>query len=355
MFLFDGEQGTGNGRDRLRTAYTRRGNVVLPLATRTYYQSGSWVDIRGGLIFVFGIIFSLVGVPVISAALTDVAAGVAIGSTTATAATTTSALTTVASTGGQLIGAPVIGDAAKLVSAAYGQVNSGDALSTATTEGNTMFEDISFGGTGDSAFEGFNFSSGESTPFFGDAQVNDYGFGGYSGLESYDFAFNPDGAGFGSDVYDFGSGTGGAYDFNSTPEVTTNDFGTTWDKYFGDTSVKTAVDGVKLATTASGVIAKTGTSGTVASSGGSGAKAQSIATGSNDILATFGSFLGTITGTAKTLAGTNAQKTTAQQKTYAGQLTPQGGAGGTIAGVPMNTLLVAGVGLLALGLLMKKA
>lgn len=206
----------------------------------------------------------------------------------------------------------------------------------------TMFEDY-----GD-YFDGWNFSSGEGDVAFSDAQNVDYGFGGSFDDGQYDFDWSniDEAAGLGGVSADVLNSSPEIYEFNATPEVTTNDFGTTWDNVFGDIDFNTAVKGVKIAQQAAGAVkAVTGKS---ASSGSTGAKAT---TGVGDILSSMSKVFGAVSGAVSgTVAGTDSQKTTAQQVRYNGQLTPTGGAK---LGISTNTILIAGAALVALAFIIK--
>lgn len=198
-------------------------------------------------------------------------------------------------------------------------------------------------------FDGWNFSSGEGDVAFSDAQNVDYGFGGSFDAGDYDFDWSniDTAAGLGGVSEDLLNSSPEIYEFNATPEVTTNDFGTIFDNVFGDIDFNTAVKGVKVAQQAAGAVkAVTGKS---ASSGASGAKATA---GVGDILSSMGKVFSAVGGAVTgTVAGTASQKTTAQPVRYNGQLTPTGGA---VLGMSTGTILLAGAALIGLAFLVKK-
>lgn len=202
----------------------------------------------------------------------------------------------------------------------------------------------------DDWFDGFNFSSGESSIAYTDSQNVDYGWGLLDPDEQYTPVTGLDGW---PTSVNAELGEGG-YAFGATPEVTTNDFGTVFDNIFGGKGYDTVVKGVgiaKQAQTVADVIKQAnGGVGMSASSGANGAKSQQ---GVGDILATFGGFLKQVsaaTGLNKT--GTGAQATTAQRTTYTGQLTPAGGL--TVGGVPTMYIILGGAAAIGLALYLHK-
>lgn len=338
LFILDSEEPGNNYHNRRRTLYFRKNNVVLPISTKTYYESSTWIDSRAGVIFVFGIVFSLVGAPVLTSAMETIAAGGSLATVSVVAPTATAALTTAATSAGSLLGDSRIGAATKIISLASGRLSSTDALQAPAEE---LVDDYA------DAFDPFGYSSGEATDFFGDAQNVDYGFGGNYDYGGLNFDSN---TGWTADALDMGVDADQGFVYGATPEVTTNQFGTSFDEAFGDTSLKTATDGLALYKAATGLTSDGGKTGVT-----SGGKATSVAKGSNDVLSTFSSVLSGLSGAAKAIGGTSSQKTTAQQRAYSGQLTPTGGvAPSTVGGVNMNTILLIGAGILAVGFLMKK-
>ena len=193
--------------------------------------------------------------------------------------------------------------------------------------GTSMFDDIDT-----STFDSFNYSAGEASVAFSDAQNVDYGFGfmGTGGLP-----FDPnETVGFGamSDP----TGNIASYDYGSTPEVTSNQFGTHFDPSFSDDVIGTAGrNGIPIATQIIGKVANsTRPSQTGQRSGGGALGAKGDGTGSNDVIGTLAGVLSTVAGVV-----TSAQETTARPRAYHGQLTPVGGAGG--AGSHSNLMMIA--------------
>ncbi len=333
VFVFDGEQAPDRPRDRIRVAYIRYGDVMVCVKVAPYYKGSDWVDIRGGLIFVASVAFAA-SYAALSAEAAAAASGVPVNST----ALSVQGLSQVVSGYAGMAGDSNLAAVGKVLGAASGQF--GD---TATPGINSLDAGASGSGTMgffDDTFEGFNFSSGEADVAFSDAQNVSYGFDDWGQwtpeMDSYVMTDDY----FGGDVYDFGGGTGG-YDFNATPEVVTNDFGTLFDHQFGMGDVNTAVQGVKIAQQIGGTTQQAQT-GQKASSGSTGAK--STATGGADVLGGFSQFLSTVANTAKQVSGVAAQVTTVAPKTYTGQLQPGGAAGGS----SITHMLLIG-GLVALG------
>jgi hypothetical protein len=196
---------------------------------------------------------------------------------------------------------------AKAYVGAYDGGGADTATTAATaTQGVTAMDEYDFWG------DGFNFSSGEADFAFSDAQNVDFGFGQDSMFDQYpatDWGYG--------DVYDFGSGSGG-YDFGGTPEVTTNDFGTVFSNDWGSEATKVATKALPVAVSATKVLNKPST-GQVA-----GVSAKGDTT--NDVLAGLMNVFGVVKQAA---AGVNQQTTTSKPQTSTGQLTPQGGAGGS--------------------------
>ena len=184
----------------------------------------------------------------------------------------------------------------------------------------------------------FGFSDGESAVAFSDSEVVDFGFVPEAPdiTPALDEPLPPD--------VTYSDGV----DLGDTPEVVTNDYGTTFDPAFGDEEVKTAVQGVKLATTTAGTVAKAMPR---ASAGASGAK-QAATAGSvlaviGDAIAGAGSLARSVAG-----AGTPEQRTTAVPRTYTGQLGLNGP--GVFGGISVNTLLLIAGGLIVVAFVLKK-
>lgn len=223
IFEYDDADPAGKdvNKDRIRVFYYRTKDVVVPVGSKTYYQSSNWVGIRGGLIFVGGVIFSALGAPVLSSALTSAASGVAIDATvvTPTVATTVS---TVANGEAQLFGDKNIALAGKVINLVNGQVGG----STASTLGaSTVGDELDFGD-----YDPVDYSSGESWTAFSDGQNVDYGFEGQnapdfsavvddeSGITISDENYSHEGVNYNStaesDVSDYGSVNQGNGDFS---------------------------------------------------------------------------------------------------------------------------------------------
>ena len=191
-----------------------------------------------------------------------------------------------------------------------------------------MFDDIDT-----SAFDSFNYSAGEASVAFSDSQNVDYGFGfmGTSGLP-----FDPNQTvGFGAMADPTGNITN--YDYGTTPEVVTNQFGTHFDPSFSDDVIGVAGrNGIPIATQIVGQVARsTRPSQTGQRSGGGALGAKGDGTGSNDVIGTMAGLLSSVAGVV-----TSAQETTARPRYYHGQLTPSGGVsdGGT---THSNLMMVA--------------
>lgn len=330
VFLFDGEQGTGP-RERIWVAYQRYSNVVVALAVKPYYSPSGWVSARGGVIFVATALFAAYN----AAAAVEAAGAGATGAA--------QGFTQVVGSYGQLSGDKNLGIIAKVAGAVNGQI--GDTATPSISSGLDAGALESGTGTMDffsSDFDGFNFSSGESTVAFSDAQNVDYGFNWGSGsFAEPDSYVIPNDDFFGSDVYDFGSGTGLEYNFNATPEVSTNDFGTVFDSRFGVDDVASAAKGVQIAQQVANAKSPAPTTGNKATSGANGAKQT---TGVGDALSGMGRFLSGVANTAKSVSGVVAQSQSVLPKTYTGQLKAGGGAP---AGGGMSPVLLIG-GVIAL-------
>lgn len=283
--------------------------------------------------------------------------GVAVTGTAATAADVTAAAevsfagNAVVSTAQAGFGNQDSAAAFKVAGLLSGQLKSGGVLDSAGSSvadtGNTqMFDDIDI--TNASPFDGFNFSSGEAVPAFSDFQNVSYGFPS----DTTDF-LNPDSVGFlPGNVYQIGTPYDTSFDIGQTPDVTSNTFGTTFNAA-PDTS-----DAINVGKAASAAVplAQAGAAISGATKAQTGQVAGNTAkptTGSNDVLSTFGNVISAIDSGARAIAGgTPAQRTTAQQVSYTGQLTPNGGSAVGLAGVPTNTLLLIGGAILVLALAM---
>lgn len=356
LFILDSEEPGNIYHNRRRTLYYRKNDVVLPISTKSYYESSGWVDNRAGVIFVFGSVFTLVGAPVLTAELGSIAAGEGITAAAAAGATAsnTAIIANVANNFAQILGNPdiaLIGKAAKLGGLASGSVTP-DTLAD-TSEQSTMFEDISFDESPSSPFDPWNYSSGESDFAYSDAQWNDYGFGVIDGNP-----FDPnDITGFNLDPTNIVSDDD-MISMNSTPEVTTNDFGTTFDgpttdgigggsNWGGETThliMGAAPIAKSLASSAKdpNPVAKTTTSNVARSTSGT------------DILSTIGSMFKT---GAAVVGGAVTQAQSAVPRTYSGQLQAQGGStvnaqSASGAGISITTIAVVGGVLIGIALLL---
>lgn len=335
-FFFDGVQVEGQDRSRVSVAYVRYGNSVVSLQAHQYYSPGGWVAGRSILVFFFGTLFSVIGVPILT------------GETAALASATAAQGVSYTATGiASISGNQDLSLIAKVGKIASGNISADDVSSAATQEStpvDDLFDDIDFSDT----FGSFNFSSGEMTPFVGDAENVDYGLGNLTP----DAVDPQDITGFGAPPATTNLVGDVSFANNATPEVTTNDFGTTFTagddaNTWGDGLLKSSTSAVPLATAAA-TAHQTPQSAGVASSGATGQKAAAIASGPSDIVSTLGGFL---SSGAKAAGGVMSQLTTAQPKTYAGQLTSQGGAG-NVGAISNQTLILAGVALLGLAVVM---
>lgn len=208
-----------------------------------------------------------------------------------------------------------------------------------------MFDDFGDFGVSDAvdSFDPFGFSSGESDLFFSDSEVVNFGFD--TDPSAIIDSVSVDGV-IPDDVAAYSDGV----DIGNTPEVGTNDFGTQFEPSFGDESIQTAVKGVKLAQTVSAKPSGSGATAKTASGGSSGAKQR--ASGSNDILSSFGQAFQDLGSVAASISGTAAQKTTSVARTFTGQLDPT--KTGTSKGMDTHTLLLITAGLIAAAFVFKK-
>lgn len=189
-------------------------------------------------------------------------------------------------------------------------------------------------------YDGFNFSSGEGAVAYSDASVVDFGFGN---IDSSGVGDPMDISGWGGgDVNGEATFGDGAYNYNSTPEVTTNDFGTTWDASFGQDAISTASTGIK--------IAQAGVAITRSQAGAPAGRKPPTQT--PDIIGNFRNALRGLDSAASAVDITQRQMTTARPTSYSGQLTPSGGMTPLIGGLPVSTLMLAGGALLLVALVL---
>lgn len=346
-------------KNRAKVLYYRIGNIAVPIASQTYYSPSDWVaSERGGLIFFIGMIFTLVGAPVVSAEVSALASGST--ATVSAGATNASVISTLANTTGQLSGQQNIGLVGKVANLATGGVDSFVGID-AVSSGYSQAADSAAANLGaapvdgldipiDSSsdpFGGFGFSSGESIVSFSDAQNTDFGLGiiNPAGIDpnlTTGFSLAPsDNLGVQTDVFAT----------NATPEVTTNDFGTTFDGPSGNASGSNwggETNGVPpgaapIAAAAAGA-SSTGQTATGAasnaSSGSSGNKAVAASGGSNDVLSTVGNVLKAVGAATATAGGTASQSQAAQAQTFAGQLTALGGSSVNVGGTQIPVLYI---------------
>ena len=340
IFVWDGPQvnARDKDKDRVRVYYYRIKNIVVPIAANTYYSASNWVDTRGGLIFVVGVIFSALGAPVISSAVSAMASGAEVGVAVTTAAetgaTASSAVGAASSAAGQVLQNPLIGAAGKVFNLASGQTGAG-----------TM-DELDFAGSGEvdftKAFDPVDYSSGESLTAFSDASNVDFGFGAVAPTDSALV--------IGPEVYDFGGGTGAAYDFNATAESNTSDYGSSsqGNPDFDTSNFKGLSSGINVAQqVAKATQANNSVTQTATRSGGGQKYSQTMA-GIGSVLSQASSPSQGSAPVLTQLVGLVKQLESSAPRTYAGQL----GGNKTSPSMGNNNMLLIGGALVAVALFM---
>ncbi len=248
---------------------------------------------------------------------------------------------------GSFIGGSIVGAASGGYTGVAASTAQGGAMNAALAEsavGTIGYGASSVGaganayGAGMSFFDGYNFSSGESSVFTGDAQLTNYGTG---------YANTPDVATPNGWEYGPSDSTVTPWEVNGTPDVTTNDFGTRFDTDFADvTKDFVTPEPIQIAPPAESSYLPQQT-GNVAGT------LKSWAGQTNDVLGTFANVIknvGVVAGVAK---GVQSQVEVKPRTTN--QLRPTGGApAGGVLGMTNTTVLLIGAALLAGVFLYKK-
>ena len=314
----------------------------------THVNDDTWVDkigMAGAMIGVgaaFGAAFGAIGESVTTGA--TLASGATVTATaTESLFTAQSALKLTQGT----VGNSQTGAALKLatIGSNYLDTNVSDSIST-QSNGVTQMDELDFGGSGEvdftNAFDPVDYSSGEGITAFSDASNVDFGFGAVAPTDSALV--------IGPEVYDFGGGTGAAYDFNATAESTTSDYGSSsqGNPGFDSSNFKGLSSGVNVAqqvakaTQANNSVTQTATksgggqkySQTMQSIGTAVAQASAPSQGSAPVLTQ--------------LVGLVKQLESSAPRTYAGQLSGNK----TSPAVANNNMLLIGGALVMVALLM---
>lgn len=187
--------------------------------------------------------------------------------------------------------------------------SSASTAATSSTGATMNFDGLDYGSFDaadySTAFESYDFTTGESLQAFSDAQNVDYGFG------FADYTGDPYNA------------TGGAidaaestpfYEWGTTPESGVSDFGSVSYGPFGQDAMDFAQQQAVKAITNKAITAAIKPAQSSPANAGSGSMSLKTVTGGvNDIVSTLGNVRNLFSGTAQ-------QKTTAAKQTYAGQL-----------------------------------
>ena len=241
-----------------------------------------------------------------------------------------------------------------------GALKAASGVDIPATTGVTTVDDLSLPDTSSygNAFDSFNYSSGEATVAYSDSQNVDFGFN--SGDVAPTDTLNT--VGLAGNDPSSPSTDSSTLNFNDTPEVTTNEFGTT----FADNGTQSAGSDANVAQSAvkgiplggapelgAAVLQRVGAGRT--SGGGltspkqnSGENTQSSQA---DAVSTHGNTFADFGRAAASVMSMSKEVYTAQGKTFTGQLGPGGAAqSGIIAGVSTQTILMIGIAAVAVGL-----
>lgn len=289
---------SSDGRDTIVTLYMRDGASMKPIVDRIQREGSTWVGIRDNVVK-----------PYISVVLAVVGAQGVFG---------------MGATGGYTgVAASTVETGAMNAALAESAVGSAGYGASSVGAGTGAYE-------GAAMWEGFNFSSGESTPFFGDAQITDFG-GGYtnvaenvSGVNGWEYGPTPE----------YGSGQPV---FGNTPEVVTNNYGTNFDPSFSDPTANFYTP--EPITIEPPALSSGGWSPEYGNIAG---QVKSFGGQVNDVLGTFSNVLKSIGIAAGTAAGVKTQLS--NPPVTNNQLKPTGGASPSLlAGMSPMMLLLGGV------------